>query len=110
MRGTHRIETAAGPISASAGQGVATSSSERRHWAITDADDAHHLIDPTTGAPGARGTAVVAGVDPVAADVLASCLVLRPALLDTVDAPAARVDIDGAVQTNAPWRAVAETA
>lgn len=110
VRGTHRIETAAGPISASAGEGVATSSSERRHWAITDADDAHHLIDPTTGAPGARGTAVVAGVDPVAADVLASCLVLRPALLDTVDAPAARVGIDGAVQTNAPWRAVAETA
>jgi hypothetical protein len=41
----------------------------------------------------------------VAADVLASCLVLRPALLETITAAAARSDVDGVTQTNAAWRA-----
>lgn len=110
VRGSHVVETAAGPLQARAGEGVATSSSERRSWNVPDAAPAHHLIDPGTGAPGARGSAVVAGVDAVAADVLASCLVLRPEVLDLLDAPAARIDVDGAVQTNAAWRSRTATA
>lgn len=106
VRGTQAIETAAGRIPAAPGEGVATSSSERRRWAVPSAGEAHHLIDPVTGAPGDRGTAVVAGVHPVAADVLASCLVLRPDLLDAIDAPAARIAIDGSMRTNARWRSV----
>jgi len=105
VRGTHSIATAAGAIRAEAGEGVATSSSERRSWNVPTGGRAHHLIDPTTGNPGARGTAVVAGTDPVAADVLASCLVLRPALLETIPAAAARSDVDGVTRTNAAWRA-----
>ena len=103
VRGAHAISTIAGSVPAMAGEGVATSSSERRSWSVPEAGDAHHLIDPATGVPGARGTAVVVGHDPVAADVLASCLVLRPALLDDLKEPAARIDLDGTVRTNAAW-------
>jgi thiamine biosynthesis lipoprotein len=103
VRGTHTIATVAGPIRAEAGEGVATSSSERRSWDIPAGGRAHHLIDPATGDPGALGTAVVAGTDPVAADVLASCLVMRPALLETIAAAAARRDVDGVTRTNDAW-------
>jgi thiamine biosynthesis lipoprotein len=103
VRGAHAINTAAGSVPALAGEGVATSSSERRSWVVPEAGDAHHLIDPALGVPGARGTAVVVGADPVAADVLASCLVLRPNLLDALEQPAARVDLDGTIRTNAAW-------
>ncbi|MGI9187728.1 MAG: FAD:protein FMN transferase [Gaiellales bacterium] len=103
IRGSHRIETAAGAVLAHEGEGVATSSSERRQWQLGDGTLAHHLIDPRTGAPSARGTAVVIGEDPVAADVLASCVVLDPAFLDTLDAPAARVAVDGAITATADW-------
>jgi thiamine biosynthesis lipoprotein len=103
IRGSHRIETVAGPVLAHEGEGVATSSSERRQWQLGDGTVAHHLIDPRTGAPSARGTAVVIGEDPVAADVLASCVVLDPAFLDTLDAPAARVALDGTITSTDDW-------
>lgn len=106
VRGTHRIESAAGPITAVAGSGVATSSSERRAWALGDGTAAHHLIDPCTGQPGTRGTAIVAGVDPVAADVLASCVVLRPSLIATLEVPAAHVALDGTVTVSVAWEGV----
>ena len=107
VRGEHRVETTAGAVLARAGTGVATSSSERRRWALGDGTEAHHLLDPRTGAPGARGTAVVCDVDPVAADVLASCVVLEPALVDRLDAAVARVDPGGATLRSARWAAVA---
>lgn len=110
VRGSHAISTIAGSVPAMAGEGVATSSSERRSWSVPEVGDGHHLIDPATGVPGARGTAVVVGQDPVAADVLASCLVLRPALLDDLEVPAARIELDGTVHTNAAWIARCATA
>lgn len=110
VRGSHAINTAVGSIHAVAGEGVATSSSERRSWVVPEAGNAHHLIDPVIGAPGARGTAIVVGADPVAADVLASCLVLRPSLLDDLEQPAARVDLDGTIRANAAWAARCDAA
>jgi FAD:protein FMN transferase len=106
VRGDHRIETAAGAVLAREGTGVATSSSERRQWQLGDGSASHHLIDPATGAPSERGTAIVAGVDPVSADVLASCVVLDPAYLDRVDVPAARASVADAVTTNALWETI----
>lgn len=106
VRGDHRIETAAGAVLALEGAGVATSSSERRQWQLGDGTIAHHLIDPAVGVPSERGTAVIAGIDPVAADVLASCLVLDPAYLDLLDVPAVRISVAGAVTTNAPWETI----
>ena len=61
-----------------AGQGVATSGYGRRHWRNGDGRLAHHLIDPATGAPGRLAHATVVSDDPVAADVLAKVLALRP--------------------------------
>lgn len=105
VRGDHRVETAAGAVLAREGTGVATSSSERRAWALGDGTPAHHLLDPRTGAPGARGTAVVCDVDPVSADVLASCVVLEPGLVDTLDAAVARVAVDGPIARSPRWGA-----
>lgn len=110
VRGSHAIATAAGSVTAVVGEGVATSSSERRSWSVPEAGAAHHLIDPMTGSPGARGTAIVVGADPVAADVLASCLVLRPSLLHDLEQPAARVELDGTIRTNAAWAARCDAA
>ena len=106
VRGDHRVETAAGAVLAREGTGVATSSSERRQWTLGDGTPAHHLLDPRTGAPGERGTAVVCGIDPVGADVLASCLVLEPSLLADCGA-AARIDADGAIARSEAWSTVA---
>ncbi|MGI9117669.1 MAG: FAD:protein FMN transferase [Gaiellales bacterium] len=107
VRGTHRVETAAGAVVAAEGTGVATSSSERRAWSLGDGTVAHHLIDAATGTPCGRGTAVVAGIDPVAADVLASCLVIDPLLLGRIGAPAALVDATGLVTPGSSWSDVA---
>lgn len=106
VRGNHRIETPAGAVLAIEGTGVATSSSERRQWQLADGSVSHHLIDPATGAPSERGTAVVAGTDPVAADVLASCVVLDAAYLNLVQAPAARISVADAVTTSARWETI----
>jgi len=106
-RGGELVRTPAGPVHVVAGHGVATSSSERRAWARAGGERAHHLIDAATGRPGARGTAVVTGADLVACDVLATCLVLDPDLLDALDVPAARLDVDGTLRINAHWPEVA---
>ena len=106
VRGDHRIETAAGAVLAREGTGVATSSSERRQWQLGDGTVSHHLIDPSSGAPSERGTAVIAGVDPVSADVLASCVVVDPAYLEQLDVPGARISVAGAVTTNALWETI----
>jgi FAD:protein FMN transferase len=65
------------------GQAVATSGYGRRQWVNGDGRSAHHLIDPATGAPGARTHATVLAEGPVAADVMAKVLALRPALVET---------------------------
>lgn len=106
-RGGELVRTPAGPVHVAAGHGVATSSSERRAWDRPDGGRAHHLIEAATGRPGARGTGVVTGADLVACDVLATCLVLDPDLLDALDVPAARLDVDGTLRVNAHWPEVA---
>lgn len=60
------------------GHGVATSGYGRRSWRNGDGQLAHHLIDPDTGSPGVESHATVVATDPVAADVLAKTLALRP--------------------------------
>jgi thiamine biosynthesis lipoprotein len=60
------------------GHGVATSGYGRRSWRNGDGRLAHHLIDPDTGSPGVESHATVVATDPVAADVLAKTLALRP--------------------------------
>jgi thiamine biosynthesis lipoprotein len=60
------------------GWGAATSAWQRRAWQTGDGRTAHHLIDPETGAPGVHSHATVLAANPVAADVLATLLALRP--------------------------------
>jgi len=71
-----------------AGQAVATSGHGRRRWVNGDGQAAHHLIDPATGAPGPRTQATVIAEDPVAADVMAKVLALRPELVGATPYPA----------------------
>ena len=106
-RGGELVRTPAGAVQVAAGHGAATSSSERRAWPGPAGAPAHHLIDAASGHPGARGTAVVTGADIVACDVLATCLVLDPELLDRLDVPAARIDVEGRLRFNDRWREVA---
>jgi thiamine biosynthesis lipoprotein len=89
------------------GQGIATSGYGRRRWQNGDGRPAHHLIDPETGAPGPRTHATVISDDPVAADVLAKLLTLRPGRIAALD-EAAMVMSDGVVRTTAAWTEVAE--
>jgi thiamine biosynthesis lipoprotein len=58
---------------------VCTSSTRRRHWARAG-EDAHHIIDPTTGAPArhAIAEAVVVAPDATTADVLATTIIADP--------------------------------
>jgi len=90
VRGDHRVaverpgEAAGEPVGTVVlpeGAGVATSGYGRRRWRNGDGCDVHHLIDPTTGAPGAPVHATVVADDIVAADVLAKVLALRPELI-----------------------------
>jgi thiamine biosynthesis lipoprotein len=89
-----------------AGQGVATSGYGRRRWRNGDGSEAHHLIDPDTGRPGPATHATVVSDDPVAADVLAKVLALRPERVLTTQ-EAAMVSVDGEVRTTARWDEVA---
>jgi FAD:protein FMN transferase len=84
------------------GQGVATSGFGRRRWQNGDGRAAHHLIDPDTGAPGPRTHATVLSDSPVAADVLAKVLTLRPGRIAAID-EAAMVMVDGDITTTAAW-------
>jgi thiamine biosynthesis lipoprotein len=88
-----------------AGQGVATSGFGRRRWRNGDGTEAHHLIDPATGAPGPATHATVVSDDPVAADVLAKVLALRPDRIESTS-EAARVSVGGAVHTTRRWERV----
>lgn len=56
---------------------VATSSTEKRRWTLSDGTVAHHIIDPAAGVPAVRGvrTAVVVHRRATTADVLATTLV-----------------------------------
>ncbi len=85
-----------------AGQGVATSGFGRRRWRNGDGREAHHLIDPDTGQPGPLAHATVVSDDPVAADVLAKVLALRPERIEAVT-EAAMVSIDGRARTTPRW-------
>jgi thiamine biosynthesis lipoprotein len=87
------------------GQGIATSGFGRRRWQNGDGRAAHHLIDPETGAPGPRTHATVVSDDPVAADVLAKVLTLRPGRIAALD-EAAMVMVDAAVRTTRSWAEV----
>lgn len=87
------------------GQGVATSGFGRRRWQNGDGRAAHHLIDPETGAPGPRTHATVVADDPVAADVLAKVLTLRPGRIAVLD-EAAMVMVDAGIRVTAAWAEV----
>ncbi len=89
-----------------AGQGVATSGYGRRRWRNGDGREAHHLIDPVTGAPGPATHATVVSDDPVAADVLAKVLALRPDRITTTT-EAAMVTVGAEVRTTPAWERVA---
>jgi FAD:protein FMN transferase len=88
------------------GQGVATSGFGRRRWQNGDGRAAHHLIDPETGEPGPRTHATVLAADPVAADVLAKVLTLRPGRIAVLE-EAAMVLSGGEITTTRAWREVA---
>jgi thiamine biosynthesis lipoprotein len=87
------------------GQGVATSGSSRRRWTNADGRTAHHLIDPTTGAPAHPGQSTVVAADPVEAEILAKVLVLRPEQIADVTA-AALVARDADVIANDAWKEI----
>jgi FAD:protein FMN transferase len=90
-----------------AGQGVATSGFGRRRWRNGDGGEAHHLIDPTTGAPGPAAHATVVSDQPVAADVLAKVLALRPDRIESTS-EAAMVSVGGVVRTTPRWDLVVQ--
>ena len=86
-------------------RGSPTSGYGRRRWRNGDGREAHHLIDPDTGAPGPATHATVVSDDPVAADVLAKVLSLRPERISTT-AEAALVSVNGDVRTTPAWARV----
>jgi thiamine biosynthesis lipoprotein len=88
------------------GSGVATSGWTRRHWRNGDGREAHHIIDPELGEPAPRAQATVVADEPVAAEVLAKVVVLRPDALTQIDAAALRVNGSGAVP-NERWKVLA---
>ncbi len=92
-----------GFIPLSAGQAIATSGFSRRQWTNRDGTQAHHLIDPQTGAPGPRVHATVIAGDPVTADVTAKVLALRPGRLRECSVPAL-LQTDGGTVMSERWR------
>jgi thiamine biosynthesis lipoprotein len=87
------------------GQGVATSGYGRRRWRNGDGREAHHIIDPDTGEPGPWAHATVVSDDPVAADVLAKVLALRPDRISGMR-EAAMVTCGQDVRTSRRWQDV----
>jgi len=88
------------------GHAVATSGDSRRRWRNGDGAEAHHLIDPATGAPGPSSQATVVAADPVAADVWTKVLALRPDRIAAVGLPAL-VFTPGRRRRTAPWDEIA---
>jgi FAD:protein FMN transferase len=87
-------------------QGIATSGFARRAWRNGDGRRAHHLIDPETAQPAVRRHATVIADDPVAADVLATCLTVRPELLAERSEACLVVAEDGTRLESRRWREV----
>jgi len=99
-----------GPRLAITGGGVATSSTVGRRWQ-TDAGDAHHLLDPRTGAPAVSPwrTISVAAPTCVAANVAATAGIVlgdaAPCWLEGRGLPARLVSRRGFVRTLGGWPA-----
>ncbi len=77
--------------------GVATSSTARRHWTLTDGTVVHHVLDPTTGLPAVspfETVTVVAGSG-WWAEALATSILLGDRLDGEHDCAALAVDHDG---------------
>jgi thiamine biosynthesis lipoprotein ApbE len=70
---------------------------------------AHHLIDPFTGRPCGRRHVTVVADDPVAADVLATAIAVRPELAET-RAEAWRISEEATSWSNTAWEEVADGA
>jgi thiamine biosynthesis lipoprotein len=83
------------------GRAIATSGSGRRRWRNADGVEAHHLIDPATGAPAAPAHATVVAPDPVAADIWAKVLALRPERLAHTTLPALVTTEAGSARSDA---------
>jgi thiamine biosynthesis lipoprotein len=77
-----------GSVTVREGQAVATSGFSVHRWVNGDRVDAHHLIDPATGRPGAPAHATVVAETATAADARATFLALRPDAVDAAAAPA----------------------
>jgi thiamine biosynthesis lipoprotein len=113
VRGKHVVVADAhGPstvVRVAPGQGVATSGHGRRLWRNDDGVSAHHLIDPFTGRPCGRRHVTVVADDPVAADVLATAIAVRPELAET-RAEAWRISEEATSWSNTAWEEVADGA
>lgn len=102
----HRADPdAGGPVVRVSTGGLATSSTTVRRWG----EDAHHIIDPATGAP-ARSpwrTVTVAAASCVDANTASTAAIVRgedaPAWLAERGLPARLVAHDGSVRTVAGW-------
>lgn len=108
VRGAHlvAVETTGDTVQLPPGWGAASSGFGRRCWLMQDGSRAHHLIDPATGAPGEPAHVTVLAPDPVAADVLATAIAVRPELLASRSEPCLLVDAAGHVRTTAAWQDV----
>jgi thiamine biosynthesis lipoprotein len=97
-----------GPRVAISTGGLATSSTAGRRWQ-TDLGDAHHILDPRTGAPAVTPwrTVSVAAADCVDANVAATAAIVlgdeAPAWLERRRLPARLVRTTGAVVTVGGW-------
>jgi thiamine biosynthesis lipoprotein len=105
VRGEHLVgvEPAGGMVRLPPGWGAATSGFGRRSWRMADGSAAHHLIDPDTGAPATPAHVTVLAADPVAADVLATSIAVRPQLLAGRREPCMTVDSAGVSRSTAAW-------
>jgi FAD:protein FMN transferase len=92
-----------------AGRAVATSGGAARSWVNGDGTSAHHLIDPTIGAPAAASVATVIATDLVTADVLATVLALDPAGIARLRRPAL-VTCSGGQRGTPAWDALVRAA
>lgn len=87
------------------GQASATSGFGRRQWVNGDGSASHHLIDPSTGAPGPLVHATVVSDDVVEADVNAKVLALRPDRVSECPL-AALIQLTGGSVTSPSWHEV----
>lgn len=106
VRGTHTVAVDwAGDVTLRPGSAIATSGYDTRSWRNGDGVQAHHLIDPATGAPAPLARATVIAETVTAADVLATSLAVRPSLIER-RAEACLLDAAGRVRSTDLWRGV----